>query len=307
MDESITRVLNAKTVADFAAALDGMGIGDGWITAQLIRGAVVTDGATPAIAAVVVQESLRTPSQGFRNLITGRIAEMVFRSKHLACLEEKGFIIRDLHEAGENRDFVVERDGKELPINVKTASTEFRNAKQVVGLQPEDCIPISAYKAIGASERVPDLVYADLVDFTLREKVDNYMDGLKGDESILWQLFSWYGGAGARKAQDQYVAKLFERHGEILTALAPEASKWRVISAQRVLAIMRQMPRRCPGLGVPAAGRGVFNAEVNIHVSVKHETTAWDEVAELMCREGIQAVLERIRHQEQRDVPAPTI
>ena len=64
----------------------------------------------------------------------------------------------DLHEAGENRDYAVRRDGLELPINVKTASTLFRKAQEVVGLAPEDCIPISAYRAIGSSEHVPDLV-----------------------------------------------------------------------------------------------------------------------------------------------------
>ncbi len=285
------------TTSDLATALHEMKIGDGWVVARSARaGTALTD-----------LEPLKAPSQGFQNLITGRIAEMIFRSQHLAPMEPDGFVVKDLHEAGENRDYAVERDGHELPINVKTASTMFRNAKQVVGLEPEDCIPISAYKAIGASERVPDLVYVDLVDFTLREKVDGFMNAVPGSEGLLWHLFSWYGGTGARKAQDQYVATLFERHGAELIAFGPEARKWRVISAQRVLAIMREMPRRCPGLGVPAAGRGVFNAEVNIHVSVERETVAWDDVVDLMRREGIPGVLSRVRRREDRSIAAPTI
>ena len=76
------------------------------------------------------------------------------------------------HESGENRDYGVQRDGLELPINVKVASTKFREAQRIVHISPDECIPISAYKAIGASEHVPDLVYVVLVDFTLREKVD---------------------------------------------------------------------------------------------------------------------------------------
>jgi len=283
--------------SDLVAALDEMGVGDGWIVARAARSGT----------ALADLEPLNAPSQGFQNLIAGRIAEMIFRRQHLAPLEPEGFVVEDLHEAGENRDYAVERDGQELPINVKTASTMFRNAKQVVGLEPEDCIPISAYKAIGASERVPDLVYVDLVDFTLREKVDQFMNARTGSEGLLWRVLSWYGGAGARRAQDQYVAGLFERYGKQLIGFAPEASKWRVISAQRVLAIMRETPRRCPGLGVPAAGRGVFNAEVNIHVSVEHETVAWDDVVEAMRSDGIQAVLARVRRRENRSVPAPTI
>jgi len=71
-----------------------------------------------------------------------------------------------------------------LPINVKVASTLFRKARTVVGLDPEDCIPISAYKAIGASERVRDLVYVDLVDFTLRQRVDAFMVRLEGSLAV---------------------------------------------------------------------------------------------------------------------------
>ena len=292
------------TASGLSAALDEIGIGNGWVVARAVRARARINGQALALEG---QEPLNAPSQGFQNLIAGRIAESVFRTQHLAPLEQEGFVVRDLHEAGENRDYVVERDGHDLPINVKTASTMFRNARQVVGLDPRDCIPISAYKAIGASERVPDLVYVDLVDFTLREKVDAFIERLRGSESTLWHLFSWYGGAGARRAQDDYVARLFDSHGDQLVALAPGASSWRVISAQRVLAIMREMPRRCPGLGVPAAGRGVFNAEVNIHVSVERETRSWDDVAQIIRRDGIGAVLTSIRRQETRHVPAPTI
>ena len=80
-----------------------------------------------------------------------------------------------------------------------------------------------------------------------------------------------------------------------------------MISAQRVLAIMRADPRRVPGLGVKAAGTGTFNAEVNVHISVANETVPWDDIAELLRREGIQAVLDRVRKTEPCVQPAPTL
>jgi hypothetical protein len=76
---------------------------------------------------------------GLPNLIVGTIAERVFREDHLAALEPDGFEVIDHHEAGENRDYGLERDGLELPVNVKVASTLFRKAKSVVGLEPENC------------------------------------------------------------------------------------------------------------------------------------------------------------------------
>jgi hypothetical protein len=243
----------------------------------------------------------------FQNLVVGRIAERVFRDGHLAQLETEGFIVYDYHEQGENRDYGVEKGGLELPINVKTASSLYREAKAHVTLDPEDCIPIGSYKALGAAQRQPNLVYVDLVDFTMRARVDAFMHRVEGGLAVLWDLLSWYGGSGARQAQDHYVDELFRRHERALLALAPAATSFRVISAQRVLAVLRDDPRRVPGLGIKAAGRGGFNAEANVHVSVSRETVPWEEVAEILRRDGIQPLLDRIHHKESRTLAAPTL
>ena len=243
----------------------------------------------------------------FQNLVVGRVAERVFRDEHLAQLESEGFTIHDYHERGENRDYGVEADGLELPINVKTASSLYREAKAHVTLDPEDCIPIGSYKGLGASQQQPNLVYVDLVDFTLRERVDAFMSRVEGSLAVLWDLLSWYGGAGARQAQDHYIEELFKRHERPLLELAPSTASFRVISTQRVLAILRDDPRRVPGLGIKAAGRGGFNAEANVHVSVSRETVPWEEVAEALRRDGIQSLLDRIHRKESRVVSAPTL
>src|SRR6202034_2241795 len=161
MDLEGVRTLSAS---DLSQALDSLGIEPGWAYGDEIRSA-------PA-GARFLPEPARFRSQGFQNLVVGTTAERVFWEDHLPLLEPDGFVALDYHERGENRDYGLQRDGLELPINVKTASTLFRKARETVGLDPDDCIPISAYKAIGASERVPTLVYVDLVDFTLRERVD---------------------------------------------------------------------------------------------------------------------------------------
>ncbi len=294
---SVPNDIRQLDVITLRTALDDFSITDDWSIAKNVR-----DGGTLA-----AHEARNNPSQAFQNLIVGRIAEVVFREEHLQPLEEAGFSIDDLHERGENRDFAVRKDGLELPINVKTASTIFRKAKEIVGLEPSDCVPIPAYKAVAVSERVPDLVYVDLVDFSFRQRVDEFTDSLGGSGGLLWKVLAWYGGKGVRKAQDGYVSKLFDLHEEKLVSLAPKSSSWRVISAQRVLAIMRDMPRRCPGLGVRAAGTGGFNAEVNIHVSVNDETVSWQDVSEALQRSGIQAVLDMIRHRTTREVADPSL
>ena len=299
MNLAAVRGLSARDLSD---ALDALVIDDQWKLGRDVRAA-----ANDSTDAARLGAPNATRRQGFQNQVVGRIAERVFRDDHLAALEPDGFEIVEYYAKGENRDYGAQKDGLELPINVKVASTMFRNAKTVVGLEPEDCVPISAYKAIGASEKVPDLVYVDLVDFELREKVDAFMDGLEGPLGIGWHLLSWYGGTGARKAEDQYVAALFDEHADALKQLAPGAAAFRVISAQRVLAILRENPRRVPGLGVPGAGTGGFIAEVNVHVSVADEMVPWDDAADRLRNEGIAPVLESIREMTTIEVPDPAL
>lgn len=287
---------------DLAASLDELGIAAAWEIGDQVRLAAITSPNEPCLG-----DPAQRRVEAFRNLVVGTMAERAFRQQHLAPLEHAGFRIVDYIARGDNRDFGVQRDGLEVPINVKVASTRFREALRVVGLDPDDCVPVGAYKAIGASERVADLLYVFLVDFDLREKVDNFMDRLEGSLAIGWHLFSWYAGRGAKKAQDQYNATLFDRRGSELMALAPEVTKYRAISALRVLAIMGKNPRRVPGLGVKAAGRGVFQAEVNVHVSVQNETKPWSEVAGELSQFGILQVLDRIRRRQTVEVSDPLL
>lgn len=286
--------IRGMTVAELVAVIDALGIELGWAVGDELR------------AGRPLPEPNKSLIFGFQNMIVGTIAERAFRDEHLATLEPD-FEIVDYISKGENRDFGVVREGLELPINVKVASTLFRKAKTVVGLDPEDCVPISAYKAIGASEKVPGLVYVDLVDFALREKVDDFTAALAGDIGVGYHLFSWFGGTGSKKAQDEYAKALFDQHGEALKALVPGATSFRVISAERVLAILRENPRRVPGLGVRGAGTGGFNAEVNVHVSVEHEMVPWERVADRLRSEGIQAILDDILATAVVTLPNPSI
>lgn len=299
MDLEHVRGLSAR---DLASALDELAIAPGWTIGDDARTAAGTAPDLPPLP-----DPRPSRNQAFQNLVVGTLTERVFRDRHLAVLQAEGFDVVDYHEAGENRDFGVQRDGLELPINVKVASTIFRNALAVVGLDPEDCIPISAYKAIGASERVHDLVYVDLVDFALRERVDAVMDALEGSLAVGWHLLSWYGGRGAKRAQDQFLAALFDRHGERLESLVADVDHFRVISARRVLAIMRRIPRRVPGLGIKAAGTGVWKGEVDVHVSVKDETRSWTDVAQDLREHGIQHALDQIRQTVSAELPDPQL
>ena len=69
----------------------------------------------------------------------------------------KALTYSDDRQAGHSlTDFTLREGDLELPVNVKNAGTRFEKAAELVGLDPNDCIPIPAYKAHGA-------MYATLV------------------------------------------------------------------------------------------------------------------------------------------------
>ena len=63
-------------------ALDDIGISDDWEVAAQLRGGLVE-----AVEVADLPKRLNEPSPGFRNQVVGRIAERVFRSRHLSRLE----------------------------------------------------------------------------------------------------------------------------------------------------------------------------------------------------------------------------
>lgn len=81
------------------------------------------------------------------------------------CSIRRALVYEDERFSGHSLvDFVIKENGLELPINVKNAGTKFENAAQLVGLDPNDCIPIPAYtlfkvisarKAINILHKIP--------------------------------------------------------------------------------------------------------------------------------------------------------
>jgi len=126
----------------------------------------------------------RSKGEGFLNLLTKRertgSAENPITKMFPATITEQRFVERldelvavrstavysDDRESGHTlTDFSLREAGAELPMNVKNAGTKFAQAQQLVGLAPEDCIPIPAYKAHAAIERAPNLLYIVSPDY----------------------------------------------------------------------------------------------------------------------------------------------
>jgi hypothetical protein len=201
-------------------------------------------------------------------------------------------------------DFQLTEDDLRLHINVKNAGTPFRLAAGFVGLAPEDCLPIPAYKAFAAVESLPDLVYVVSVDYELIKQLERLLPELFSEEErLVWDLLNKYEGARSKRGEDMFVFSTVRKYWtSIRDVVAP--SPFRVISAKKAVRILQQQPRRTPGLGLKAWGTGA-RAEVNVHVSIGGETISWDSLCDRIVNRGLEEILRAIGRKRVEEVNDP--
>ncbi len=203
-------------------------------------------------------------------------------------------------------DFTIIEDDLELPVNVKNAGTRFENAASLVGLDPDDCIPIPAYKAHDAIEKEPNLIYAICIDYTLISKIERgLLTRFSAEEASVWRILSKYAGPLIRDAEDSFVYSMVNRHWEEFSQHV-SIPVFRIISARKAIRILQQQPKRTPGIGLRAWGTGA-SAEVNVHISVADETKQWDEIHSRIVDNGVMNIIEAVNRKKTELVFDPEV
>ncbi|MBU0608415.1 MAG: hypothetical protein KKI08_11055 [Armatimonadetes bacterium] len=203
-------------------------------------------------------------------------------------------------------DFTLVEGGDEVPINIKNAGTRFQHSLQLVGLEPDDCIPIPAYKAHDAVAKTPNLLYAVAADYELMGRLDEALPSLfTPSEVTVWRVLNEYTGAGVRDAEDRFVYGVVKKHWDSLRALAT-SSAFNVVSARKAIRILQTKPLRTPGIGLRAWGTGA-SAEVNVHLSVGEDMTPWISVGERVLANGLADIVEAVNRKRQEWVYDPEI
>lgn len=203
-------------------------------------------------------------------------------------------------------DFTLLEGDLELPVNVKNAGTRFEKAASLVGLDPNDCVPIPAYKAYDALEKAPHLLYAVSVDYALLGKIESQlMTRLTSAEAHVWRVLNHYAGPLIRDAEDRFVYSTVNRHWEEFGQFV-SLPVFRVISARKAIRILQIHPKRTPGIGLRAWGTGA-SAEVNVHVSIADETKSWDEICSRICSRGLSDIIEAVNRKKTEVVYDPEI
>jgi len=223
------------------------------------------------------------------------------------CESRRTVIYRDDRHSGHTlTDFTIEEGDFVLPINVKNAGTRFESAMSLVGLEPNDCIPIPAYKAHEAVERVPNLLYAVSVDYGLGVKIESeLLPRLTKDELHVWEVLNKHHGPLIRSAEDHFIYSAVKKHWEAFSKHV-SLPAFKVISARKSIRILQTLPKRTPGIGLRAWGTGA-SAEVNVHISIASETTPWGTIRDRIESNGVKNIVDAVNRKKTEVVYDPEI
>ncbi len=269
-----------------------------------LLGAVTTKG-------FVAQLTVREKTGSAENPITKLFPATVTEQRFLEMLDElvvtrPGVNYADNRYDGSLVDFTLVEGDQELPINIKNAGTRFENAAALVGLPPDDCIPIPAYKAYAALERLPNLLYAVSVDYYLIGQLESVLPTLfDAEEGIVWTLLNQFKGSHVKDAENAFLTRIVRKHWPAIKAEIA-ANPFHVVSARKSVRVLQTKPKRTPGIGLKAWGTGAAG-EVNVHLSIKDDTTSWDNVAQRIIEKGIKDVIEAVNRRRMEEVYDPEI
>jgi hypothetical protein len=260
--------------------------------------------------AFLIEDRTRTGSA--ENPVTKLFPAAVTERHFLSVLDEltaacPGISYSDARFSGHTLvDFSLRQGECVLPVNVKNAGTRFENSLALVNLEPDDCIPIPAYKAHDAIEKEPNLIYVLAIDYRLITKIETHLlTHLDAQEAAVWKLLNQKGGSRIRDAEDKFIYSTVEKYWPQFTVGCPLPG-FRAISARRAIRILHSMPKRTPGIGLRAWGTGA-SAEVNVHVSIHSETKPWDELHGRIRSNGLDDIVNAVNRKRTEVVFDPEI
>lgn len=237
------------------------------------------------------------------SLVLGEAAERVFESIYSKKLSTTEIRLVDQRERRNDTDYrLINGQGRPLyRLNIKFHGSLFRNAREIVGLEPADCFPLATYKIKSAldkqdQEHLPYLFVVVTGSDISAESIGNMLPlvfvqaGHFGKQII---------SAGKRALEEHIVQRFIatdkDRFAKIIDAI--ERARWYVISARRAQELMKEkLFDRVFALKTRSFNRAYRNAEIDMHLSFSEDMMRLEEFLELIGKEGhfkLAGMLER--------------
>ncbi len=236
------------------------------------------------------EEKLHT--RGLRNLgglLLGYQAERQFETIFKSTMGTKDLQLQDDRESRNDTDYRV-LNGNSRPvfrINIKFFGSKFRNAQDLVGLDPDDCFALATYKIKQGLDKheLEVLPYLFVIVGVSDLTGDRAGTAIPEDLRHLCALIQAAPKAsGKRGVEDTIVSRVTDnpppeaRHAMDEFARQIAAAKWYVLSARRADALLKEkLFERVYAVRVRAFARNYPNAELDMHFSLRQDLTPLTE------------------------------
>lgn len=236
-------------------------------------------------------------------LIIGNLAERVFEDMYRRTVGSTELRLEDDRSSGGDTDYRVRngQDRQVFRLNIKFHGSQFRKARELVGLEPEDCFALATYKIHSALQKqekehlpyifvvigVPHLTGAvvgaavpeDLVEFGTRARHAPRVEGKRKIENAIVDAIT------SRPNDFDLTATLDGFLQQIRNAT------WRVLSARRADNLLREkLFDRAYALRVRGFAMNYRGAELDMHFSISGDLNLLEDMLRILRDDGLHAL-----------------
>jgi hypothetical protein len=237
------------------------------------------------------------------SLVLGEAAERVFERIYSKKLSTTEINIVDQREHRNDTDYrLINGQGRPLyRLNIKFHGSQFRNAREIVGLDPADCFPLATYKIKSAldkqnQEHLPYLFVVVTGSDISAESIgkilpDVFVQAAHFGKQIIT--------TGKRLLEEKLVERFISTERDRFEGIVRriESSRWYVFSARRAQELMKEkLFDRVFALKTRSFNRAYRDAEIDMHLSFSEDMKPLEEFLELIAKEGhfkLAGMLER--------------
>lgn len=283
------------------------------VTASRLTGFVSAPDPVEAVlgvglAAVAGNEKALARARGtLGQLLLGQLAERAFEAIYKSTMGTNDLVLEDDRSSRTDTDYRVV-NGQSRPvfrINIKFHGTLFRNARQLVSLDPEDCFALATYKIhMGLQKQEQEVLPYLFVIVSVPGVTGASVGGsIPEDLAHFMAVVNESGNvSGKREIEERIVERLIDAEdrepfrGQVRGFIeAIEKATWRVISARRADRLLKEkLFERVYAVRVRAFARNYRNAELDMHFSLRDDLKDLQDFLALLKTHGLHGLTARL-------------
>jgi len=237
-------------------------------------------------------------------LIVGQCAEIIFEAMYKAHTHTTELELRDLREGRSDTDYRL-YNGKGRPvyrINIKFHGSLFRRAKEMVGLEPEDCFALATYKIEGAlqKQKTDALPYIFVIVSVPNLTAESIGAGVPTELADFAALVTESDRVPLKRSIEDQIVQTLQAEGHAAFDSTKEriaGAQWYVLGAKKADKLLRELLfERVYALRTRNFSRQFKGAELDMHYSLSRDLTPLTTYLDMLGEAGyprVTTLLER--------------